>query len=58
MSREYVLGMLSYMFILVLGIIIGENQIDKVDAEYVVIPSNRYCEGLGFTKEQPAGRKP
>lgn len=58
MSGNDVAGVLVFMLIVVFGVMIGTYQVAKVDAGYVVIPSNRYCEGLGYVKEQPAERKP
>jgi hypothetical protein len=54
MSEDTMLWVFIFMLIVLFGTMIGTNQIAKLDKGYVAIPSNRYCEGLGYVKSEPA----
>ncbi len=57
MDNEMTGCLLIFVVVLVFGTMIGTYQVAKLDSGYVAIPSNRYCEGLGYVRQEPKKEK-
>lgn len=58
MSNDMMVGVLLFMLVVLFGTMIGTYQVAKLGDWYVAIPSNRYCEGLGYVMPEQAKGKP